>query len=700
MPTVRAYETAVQQAPETNARLQAADFTVGTDAIARGGQQLGSAIADYGQAMDESTAKQLDTEFSAFERETLWNKDNGFYTQQGRNALTARPDVETALKSKRDELVAKAKSPGAQRLLGDVLDRRMGQSLDGIGRYSSAQGERYAKDTSNAVIETESMNAVAYRDDPERLAMSMATVRDEIIDAGTKAGLPVELIKLNASKAASGIHKGIVDAISNDDPMEAKRYADLHRDEIDPLTMASIDKMLEAPLVDAEADTLVDAIRGTGQGVPVGPVSGSDLVKAVTWQESRGKPGLTSPKGAAGVMQVMPGTAEEMCRKLGIKYDPVRLKNDPEYCTRIGTAYLDEQLKRYGGNATLALAAYNAGPGAVDKWLASNGDPRKGGISDAQWAARIPFKETRDYVPSVIKKLGVAGPRNAPRENDLASQLAAADGIADPKVRDRVRAGLIQQDGIDNRLRLDAVNKVYDAAFNALDTTGKVPPAVMAALPPEKQRSLRAEMKRVASGVDTVTDPVEFVRLSQIAAEQPADFAKLDLNALRGHFSPTDIRAMGALQTSIIKDGAKSPKQVAFARIQSTTSSLAEAAGMTLTGLKGKARATMAERRVQFQNAVSADVAAYMDQHKRQPTDDEIRGFADKKLIEVKLTGSGGWFGGDDTARMFEVKPGAAIDVEVPNGFRDRAIAAAKRNGIPALTDKQIADAYLATGGN
>ena len=98
------------------------------------------------------------------------------------------------------------------------------------------------------------------------------------------------------------------------------------------------------------------------------------LLRAVAWQESRGRPTAVSRKGALGIMQLMPETAAA----LGV--DP----RDPIDNLRGGAIYLRRQIDRFG-SVPLALAAYNAGPGAVVRF---NGIP--------------PFRETRAYVASIM----------------------------------------------------------------------------------------------------------------------------------------------------------------------------------------------------------------------------------------------------------------------------------------------------------
>ena len=98
------------------------------------------------------------------------------------------------------------------------------------------------------------------------------------------------------------------------------------------------------------------------------------LLRAVAWQESRGNNAAVSAKGALGIMQLMPGTAAA----LGV--DP----RDPEANINGGAAYLALQMAKFG-NVELALAAYNAGPGAVIRY---------GGVP--------PYRETRSYVSTIM----------------------------------------------------------------------------------------------------------------------------------------------------------------------------------------------------------------------------------------------------------------------------------------------------------
>jgi soluble lytic murein transglycosylase len=126
------------------------------------------------------------------------------------------------------------------------------------------------------------------------------------------------------------------------------------------------------------------------------------MIHAISRQESQFDRQIVSRAGARGMMQLMPGTARETAPRAGLSYDPASL-NDPTYNIRLGSTYFGQMMDLYGGSYVLAVAAYNAGPGNVNKWLRTIGDPRIPGTDVLDWIERIPLSETRDYVHRVLE---------------------------------------------------------------------------------------------------------------------------------------------------------------------------------------------------------------------------------------------------------------------------------------------------------
>jgi soluble lytic murein transglycosylase len=131
------------------------------------------------------------------------------------------------------------------------------------------------------------------------------------------------------------------------------------------------------------------------------------MIHAISRQESQFDRQIVSRAGAIGLMQLMPGTARETAGRMGLSYSTSSL-TDPAYNVQLGVNYFQRMFDNYG-SYPLAIAAYNAGPGNVNKWLAANGDPRTGQIDMVDWIEAIPFSETRGYVQRVLENAVVYG---------------------------------------------------------------------------------------------------------------------------------------------------------------------------------------------------------------------------------------------------------------------------------------------------
>ena len=156
-----------------------------------------------------------------------------------------------------------------------------------------------------------------------------------------------------------------------------------------PAQLVSFEEPAEVPAELVVPDQIVADPSDNAAGVPeiykakVAELSARydlspSLIEAMVWQESRWRANAVSPAGARGLAQLMPGTA----RDLGVNPD------DPFANLEGGARYLRAQLDRFDGDLELALAAYNAGPGRVER---AGGIPR--------------IRETREYVAAIMGRL-------------------------------------------------------------------------------------------------------------------------------------------------------------------------------------------------------------------------------------------------------------------------------------------------------
>jgi soluble lytic murein transglycosylase len=127
---------------------------------------------------------------------------------------------------------------------------------------------------------------------------------------------------------------------------------------------------------------------------------------ALIRQESMFNPDARSPAGAEGLMQLMPSTAKDVARQIGVRFRKRDL-SQPAYNLRLGAAFVQDQIDSFDGSYVLALAGYNAGPRRVREWMAHSGDPRRADIDVVDWIEEIPIGETRNYVQRIIESLQV-----------------------------------------------------------------------------------------------------------------------------------------------------------------------------------------------------------------------------------------------------------------------------------------------------
>ena len=150
-----------------------------------------------------------------------------------------------------------------------------------------------------------------------------------------------------------------------------------------------------------------------------GPGPQSALVHALIRQETEFDAEAVSSAGARGLMQVMLSAAKTSAKVGNLPYRPGDLLTDTEYNMKLGMIEFQTHYNSWNDSLVLAIAAYNAGPGNVRKWVATYGDPSRGGVDAIDWIEQIPFGETRNYVQRVLENMEVYKNRLAGRDTPL-----------------------------------------------------------------------------------------------------------------------------------------------------------------------------------------------------------------------------------------------------------------------------------------
>ena len=136
---------------------------------------------------------------------------------------------------------------------------------------------------------------------------------------------------------------------------------------------------------------------------------------------------IRSSAGAIGLMQLLPSTGKQVAKKLKVSYRGLDTLTNPEANIQLGSHYLGDMVKRYGGNVVAATAAYNAGPLRVDRWLPDTGS------TDARiWIENIPFNETRSYVRRVLAAKAIFHWRMTGEQRRISESLLEIRAEAEP----------------------------------------------------------------------------------------------------------------------------------------------------------------------------------------------------------------------------------------------------------------------------
>lgn len=374
-----------------------------------------------------------------------------YFSKKGQDAVTAFPQFMADLNATSASAGDGMTNPAAKNMLGQAMAPIMRHYTEAAAMHMKTETVTGNILSSTSRIDELTNQAAVFRNDPVKMQSYIDGIGGEMQNLGQIQGWDPATLADKTHKAQSGAYQKVIEAQAIDNPLLAQRTFSAVRGALDATDALRISEFLK-PKVEAASDRSWLSGQVNQTGAMPGNINPDKLWDAQEYQESRhqqfdqttGLP-LTSKAGAVGVAQLMPNTAMDMGKSLGVQLDTPeqqtafmqRVGSDETYNRTLGRAYQTQMLQKYG-DPTLATAAYNAGPSKVDAWLKANGDPRTGAISTADWIAKIPVDETRNYVQNITNRVGAdinSGMLQKPDRNTLVSAAVASSPDFETQMR-------------------------------------------------------------------------------------------------------------------------------------------------------------------------------------------------------------------------------------------------------------------------
>jgi soluble lytic murein transglycosylase len=418
MPTVPTYGG--PQVSPTNA--QPGGFAAPTDqnAAPQQGAQAGEALKSSGTALSnialdmqqQANQVRLDDALNKTRQQMLslqYDPQAGYINLKGDAALT-RPDGVSLDKEYGDKLnqsisdISDSLGNDAQRRAFQMQANDLRTQFQaGVQQHLLSEYREYALSTQSGTIKLGVDGAKLNWNDPDLIRQNLDSVRAAVYRAGSLQGLSGNEITANLHQTVSAAHSGVIEsALANQNPSYAQLYLQQHKGD-----MTADDILKATGLVNHDLDGRMALTAVQGAVTKLAPVTQPTdmgrLSNIVMGMESGGDTSAVGPfvKGqgsAKGSMQVMDATNVDP----GYGVTPAK-DNSPAERARVGRDYLAAMVQHYG-NPAQAMAAYNAGPGTLDKAVAQ---AKKDGKPE-NWLTYLP-DETQKYVTKGMAQLNAGG---------------------------------------------------------------------------------------------------------------------------------------------------------------------------------------------------------------------------------------------------------------------------------------------------
>jgi hypothetical protein len=365
-------------------------------------------FSQYQALQNESVANDANTALRTglIEAWTDYNK------LEGQQAVDGLKDYQQRVKSLYSSALGGLNSQ-QRRMAKPSLDTAYASALENGLLYGARQTKVWNNQSRDSAISLIGQEAVMHRTDPDAVNDAIDKAAGEVRLKGQNNGWAPDMVDAQILATNGKILGQTISVLANENPMQAQALFDRFQNYMDPVTRANVGEALKPKVLSMRADAKVadamqpppanfDELWGRFKMLESGGQQFDKTGAPLVSQPQYGADGhMIAQGGAVGISQMTPDTAKATAAAHGIDWSDQKFRADAAYNERLGQLHLQDLIAQYGGNNMLAASAYNAGAGATDSWITKFGDPRTGEISNADFAAKIPYEATRKYLAAL-----------------------------------------------------------------------------------------------------------------------------------------------------------------------------------------------------------------------------------------------------------------------------------------------------------
>ena len=694
----------------------------------------GAQAASFGQAAQRAGAVAMDMELEALkqanqlrvddalnkaleaEMRLAYDKDAGYTSQRGLSALERESGKPLA--DEYDEEFGKAvESIGAglgndyqRQVFGQAIAKRRAAFRAGAMKHEADEFRTYTLSVREGTIATRMQQIGLNYANPEVIDEAITSIRAATYDAAKLQGKSAEWADAQARKMASNAHKtAIAAALEKNDVAYADRYLKRYGKD-----MEADDLLQTTGLITKEMDLRVGTSAATeamGRWAPkIVPGDMDRLTNIVMGIESAGRrydasgkliEGPATKYGTAkGEMQVLDGTN----RDPGYGVKPAA-DDSPEERARVGRDYLAAMVREYDGDVSKALAAYNWGPGNLDKAVKQHGEA---------WLQNAP-EETRSYVERGVREFGAgAGRGKRPSLAEIKADLRGDPLLAGNPARLKAAEEAAEKQYRDiEAAEKQATDEALDTAYRGLyangGNMGALPVSVRAMIPGDKLSAVMGFADTVRKSGGAVHNPEAWAQVLSMPRESLAAMSPIEFfREFRPHLDDTHLEKGYALLNDARGEVGTDAKHLEVITTANRVKKAAIDAG--LLPATGKANDNEVKAFAQFERLVDDRVRQFEAtdlQGKRKANSAELQQIIDGTLMDKVFVSRTGWIdreviaglaAPEDLTRAYVNVGGQEVRVaQIP--ANQRAVIASKLQGrgLP-VTEQRIAELWVAAG--